>query len=36
MFTISEGKMLDKNKGIDVLGKDFYKELLQIKDDMIA
>ena len=34
MFRISEGKVLEKNKVNDVLGKDFYEELLEIKDDI--
>ena len=34
MFRISEGKVLDKNKAKDVLGKDFYENLLEIKDDI--
>ena len=34
MFKISEGKPLEKNKADDVLGKDFYEELVEIKDDI--
>ena len=34
MFRISEGKVLDKNKAKDVLGRDFYEKLLEIKDDI--
>ena len=33
MFKISEGKILKKDKANDVLGKNFYEELLEIKDD---
>ena len=34
MFRISKGKVLEKNKESDVLGKGFYEELLEIKDDI--
>ena len=34
MFKISEGKILENNKANDVLGKNFYEELLEIKDDI--
>ena len=34
MFRISEGKVLEKNKANDVLGKDFYEDLLKIKHDI--
>ena len=34
MFRISKGKALEKNKESDVLGKGFYEELLEIKDDI--
>ena len=34
MFKISEGKILENNKVNDVLGKNFYEELLEIKDDI--
>ena len=34
MFRISQGKVLEKNKAKDALGKDFYEELLEIKDDI--
>ena len=34
MFKISEGKILEKDNACDVLGKDFYEELLKIKDDI--
>ena len=34
MFRISEGKVLEKIKAKEVLGKDFYEELLEIKDDI--
>ena len=33
MFKISEGNILEKDKACNVLGKDFYEELLKIKDD---
>ena len=33
-FKISEGKILEKDKACDVLGKDFCEELLEIKDDI--
>ena len=33
MFKISEGKILKKDKANDVLGKNFYEELLEINDD---
>ena len=32
MFKISEGNILEKGKASDVLGNNFYKELLEIKD----
>ena len=34
MFKITEGKVLKKNKASDVLGKDFYEGLVEIKDDI--
>ena len=34
MFRISGGKVLEKNKVNYVLGKDFYEELFEIKDDI--
>ena len=34
MFKITEGKVLKKNKANDVLGKDFYEGLVEIKDDI--
>ena len=34
MFKISEGNILEKDKACNVLGKDFYEELLKIKDDI--
>ena len=35
MFRISEGKVaLEKNKANDVLRKDFYEGLVEIKDDI--
>ena len=34
MFKISEGKILENKKATDVLGKDFYEDLLEIKDDI--
>ena len=33
MFKRPEGKILKKDKANDVLGKNFYEELLEIKDD---
>ena len=34
MFTISEEKILEKNKAINVLGKDFHEKLLEVKEDI--
>ena len=34
MFKISERKNLEKDKASDVLGKDFYEKLLEIKGDI--
>ena len=34
MFYRPEGKILDRNKIKDVLGNDFYNDLLEIKDDI--
>ena len=33
-FRISKGKNLEKNKAKNTIGKSFYKELLEIKDDI--
>ena len=33
MFCKSEGKILEKSKAAEVLGSDFYNELLEIKDE---
>ena len=34
MFKMSGGKILEKDKASDVLAKNFYRELLEIKDDI--
>ena len=34
MFYKSEGKITDKNKIEEVLGDDFYNDLLEIKDEI--
>ena len=34
MFHKSNGEIIDKNKIIQVLGKDFYHDLLEIKDEI--
>ena len=34
MFYKSEGKIIDKNKIEDLLGNDFYNDLLEIKDEI--
>ena len=34
MFYLTEGKNIDKNKAGEVIGNEFYRELLEIKDDI--
>ena len=34
MFYKSNGEIIDKNKIVEVLGEDFYNDLLEIKDDI--
>ena len=34
MFCKTEGKILEKYKIVEVLGPDFYKELLEIKEQI--
>ena len=34
MFYLTEGKNIDKNKAGEVIGNEFYLELLEIKDDI--
>ena len=34
MFYLTEGKNIDKNKAKEVIGNEFYLELLEIKDDI--
>ena len=34
MFYKSNGEIIDKNKIVEVLGEDFYNDLLEIKDEI--
>ena len=34
MFYLTEGKSIDKNKAIQVIGNEFYLELLEIRVDI--
>ena len=34
MFHKSDGEIIDKNKMIQVLGEDFYNDLLEVKDEI--